>query len=131
MNQYEVLGLRNLDIQIVPRDTSAEPSAGAEAVTDPDVVSLALQDYRMQLMLLEQQNKKRPMMARQEQYENNPIIDERSRPGVGTQAPSPVHEDYSELFSPEEIAAHVAEHSQAWEGAQQRDEIGANIVDIS
>lgn len=32
----------------------------------------ALQDYQMQLMLLEQQNKKRLMMARQEQHENNP-----------------------------------------------------------
>ena len=32
----------------------------------------ALQDYQMQLMLLEQQNKKRLMMARQEQHDNNP-----------------------------------------------------------
>lgn len=32
----------------------------------------ALQDYQMQLMLLEQQNKKRLMMARQEQHENQP-----------------------------------------------------------
>lgn len=32
----------------------------------------ALQDYQMQLMLLEQQNKKRLMMARQEQHDNGP-----------------------------------------------------------
>lgn len=32
----------------------------------------ALQDYQMQLMLLEQQNKKRLMMARQEQHDNQP-----------------------------------------------------------
>ena len=41
----------------------------------------ALQDYQMQLMLLEQQNKKRLMMARQEQHENNPNAP--GMPGVG------------------------------------------------
>lgn len=41
----------------------------------------ALQDYQMQLMLLEQQNKKRLMMARQEQHSNDPGAN--GMPGVG------------------------------------------------
>lgn len=44
----------------------------------------ALQDYQMQLMLLEQQNKKRLMMARQEQHDTNPGSGG-PMPGVGMQ----------------------------------------------
>jgi hypothetical protein len=42
----------------------------------------ALQDYQMQLMLLEQQNKKRLMMARQEQ-EIGPVTRQDGQPGPG------------------------------------------------
>lgn len=46
----------------------------------------ALQDYQMQLMLLEQQNKKRLMMARQEQHEStNPRDGQPMAGGVGMQ----------------------------------------------
>lgn len=48
----------------------------------------ALQDYQMQLMLLEQQNKKRLMMARQEQHEStNPRDGQPMAGGVGMQPP--------------------------------------------
>lgn len=52
----------------------------------------ALQDYQMQLMLLEQQNKKRLMMARQEQdivTTNMPRVDGPGGPGVPGGAPGP------------------------------------------
>jgi hypothetical protein len=52
----------------------------------------ALQDYQMQLMLLEQQNKKRLMMARQEQdmtTNNIPRVDGPGGPGGPNAAPGP------------------------------------------
>ncbi|KAK3305146.1 uncharacterized protein B0T15DRAFT_493326 [Chaetomium strumarium] len=52
----------------------------------------ALQDYQMQLMLLEQQNKKRLMMARQEQdmtTNNVPRVDGPGGPGGPNAAPGP------------------------------------------
>ena len=41
--------------------------------------------------------------------------------------PSPVHEEYSKFFVPEEIASHVKEHNYT---AQHRDDTAANVVDI-
>lgn len=47
----------------------------------------ALQDYQMQLMLLEQQNKKRLLMARQEQDGNGTGLPRPDGPGVGPGGP--------------------------------------------
>jgi hypothetical protein len=48
-------------------DTTGRMGAGGASTVHPGGGNHALQDYQMQLMLLEQQNKKRLLMARQEQ----------------------------------------------------------------
>jgi hypothetical protein len=56
------------------------PAIYAQGLDQPQSMGMtntsnhALQDYQMQLMLLEQQNKKRLMMARQEQDRSEPIL---------------------------------------------------------
>lgn len=61
MNQSGLPGEEQIFVGNPPR------AAGLPAGTQPPQGNHALQDYQMQLMLLEQQNKKRLLMARQEQ----------------------------------------------------------------
>lgn len=142
-NQYEVLGLRNLDIQIVPRDTSAEPGAGVEPVSDQNAdlswldnplhspmpgrywsapqettnSSFALQDYQMQSMLLEHQNKNFLMMARQKHYENN-LVNGKPMPGVGTQVS--IKSQHGRLRFVKEVATQINTRNAVMAGTLTR-----------
>lgn len=61
-----------MDVYNQQRGMPGAPGQGMQGGPGGQTGNHALQDYQMQLMLLEQQNKKRLMMARQEQHENNP-----------------------------------------------------------
>lgn len=47
---------------------------------------------------------------------------------IQARTPSPVHEDYSKFFVPEELLEHIKEHNEA---AQHRDLYNANVVEIA
>lgn len=68
-------------------------AAGKNIGQGPGTGNHALQDYQMQLMLLEQQNKKRLLMARQEQDSLQGRVEGQNFPGMSPQggraAPSP------------------------------------------
>ena len=63
------------------------PPQGGQAANGPGGSNHALQDYQMQLMLLEQQNKKRLLMAKQE-HETAPGRDSQPAPFPGGMSPS-------------------------------------------
>lgn len=62
-------GLNMLELRVdnEPLDASNFPDLDKIGSMNPELNTDRYQDYQMQIMLLEQQNKKRPMEARQEQ----------------------------------------------------------------
>lgn len=75
----------NVPMDYMNQRTMQGQQPGMQAGAGGQSGNHALQDYQMQLMLLEQQNKKRLMMARQEQHDNQPGAGG-PMPGVNMQA---------------------------------------------
>jgi hypothetical protein len=118
---------RNDSGGIVTYDITSEMVTNLMRAGEPSYQNHALQDYQLQLMLLEQQNKKRLMLARQESAEHDSTGGCKSRDGQDCPSPDQsdetyqaggINNDISSVSTDSTIQAH-------YESAQDEQSFGA------